>query len=77
MAPYKIIKQGYMLKEPPPSKRGLRKVSIVAHRDVPDESSATLNALCCALYICFFFCNRVHEFYKLCDVCLVGGNCFP
>ena len=25
MAPYKIIKQGYMLKEPPPSKRGLRK----------------------------------------------------
>ena len=30
MAPYKIIKQGYMQKEPPPSKRGLRKVAISA-----------------------------------------------
>ena len=27
MAPYRIIKQGYMLKEPPYSKRGMRKVS--------------------------------------------------
>ena len=27
MAPYKILKQGYMMKEPPVSKRGLRKVS--------------------------------------------------
>lgn len=26
MAPYRIIKQGYMLKEPPYSKRGMRKV---------------------------------------------------
>ena len=26
MAPYKILKQGYMLKEPPVSKRGIRKV---------------------------------------------------
>lgn len=67
MAPYKIIKQGYMLKEPPPSKRGLRKVSIVAHRDVPDESSATLNALCCALYM-FFFATECTNFtnYVMC-----------
>ena len=28
MAPYKIIKQGYMLKEPPMSKRGMRKVCV-------------------------------------------------
>lgn len=27
MAPYKILKQGYMQKEPPVSKRGIRKVS--------------------------------------------------
>lgn len=27
MAPYKILKQGYMMKEPPVSKRGIRKVS--------------------------------------------------
>lgn len=27
MAPYKIIKQGYIMKEPPASKRGLRRVS--------------------------------------------------
>ena len=74
MAPYKIIKQGYMLKEPPPSKRGLRKASSVAHRNVPNESYAALNALCCALYVCCF-CNRVHEFYKLCCG-LVDGNCF-
>jgi hypothetical protein len=26
MAPYKILKQGYMMKEPPISKRGIRKV---------------------------------------------------
>ena len=26
MAPYKILKQGYIMKEPPASKRGLRKV---------------------------------------------------
>lgn len=26
MAPYRILKQGYMLKEPPASKRGMRKV---------------------------------------------------
>ena len=29
MAPYKILKQGYMMKEPPISKRGIRKVSVV------------------------------------------------
>ena len=29
MAPYKILKQGYMMKEPPVSKRGIRKVSAV------------------------------------------------
>ena len=28
MAPYRIIKQGYMLKEPPYSKRGMRKVRL-------------------------------------------------
>ncbi len=28
MAPYKILKQGYMEKEPPLSKRGLRKVCV-------------------------------------------------
>ena len=28
MAPYKILKQGYMQKEPPLSKRGIRKVSV-------------------------------------------------
>lgn len=29
MAPYKILKQGYIEKEPPISKRGLRKVLYV------------------------------------------------
>ena len=29
MAPYKILKQGYMMKEPPVSKRGIRKVSAI------------------------------------------------
>ena len=38
MAPYKIIKQGYMLKEPPSSKRGLRKV--------PSWRAGTQNAFC-------------------------------
>lgn len=39
MAPYKIIKQGYMMKEPPASKRGMRRVcteagSLARHSDV-------------------------------------------
>lgn len=59
MAPYKIIKQGYMLKEPPPSKRGLRKVSSGARH----ASSATLN-VCTVhwMYVCCI-CNG---FQKLC-----------
>ena len=37
MAPYKILKQGYMMKEPPASKRGLRRVS--GFKTYPHECS--------------------------------------
>ena len=46
MAPYKILKQGYIMKEPPASKRGLRRVSgrngLHIHRRVHVTSSCEL-----------------------------------
>jgi hypothetical protein len=50
MAPYKILKQGYMMKEPPVSKRGIRKVSAT-------KSSLALSVLC--EYACCRYKPRV------------------
>lgn len=70
MAPYKIIKQGYMLKEPPPSKRGLRKVQ---QWSAPYEFCYTKCFVLCivCMYVVFAtgFRNYVME--------IVDESCFP